>query len=168
MPPITFEARKTIPRTAAEIASEIADTARWREFQGYAILPGIESAEYERRTEEMTGSRVRVRNRDGSEHIEEITEWDAENKIVMSLHEFSAPLNRLATHFIEEWNFEAKNNGTLVTRKFQMFPRQSITRPFLWLISLFFRRAVALHLDEMARAAASNPFGSSSSPKRTP
>ena len=168
MPPITFEARKTIPRTAAEIASEIADTARWREFHGYAILPGIESAEYERRTQDMTGSRVRVRNRDGSDHVEEIIEWDAENKIVIRLHEFSAPLNRLATHFVEEWNFEAKNNATLVTRKFQMFPRQSITRPLLWLISLFFRRAVALHLDEMASTADIDPLPSSPPPEPAP
>lgn len=149
MGPITFERSVTIPRSADEIAAEIADVARWSEFNGYSILPGIESAEYERRTEDMVGSRVRVRNSDGSEHVEEVLVWDPENRIVMKLHTFTPPLSRLANHFIEEWLFEAEGDTTLVTRKFQMFPRSRLTNPLLWLISLFFRRAITLHLEQM-------------------
>ena len=151
MRPITFERRQTIHRPAIEISAEIADLTRWPEFNGYAFLPGIESAEYENRTNDMVGSHIRVHNRDGSSHVEEICEWDAGKRIVMKLHAFTPPLNRLSTHFIEEWHFEGKDNATLVTRKFQMFPRQPIARPLLWLISLLFRRAITLHLSEMGR-----------------
>lgn len=151
MHPITFECRSIIPRKATEICSDIANVSRWSEFKGYGILPGIARAEYENRTNAMVASRVRVYNSDGSEHIEEIREWDFGKKIVMKLYAFTPPLNRLSTHFIEEWSFEAENNTTLVTRKFEMFPKQPITRPFLWLISLFFKRAIALHLAEMVR-----------------
>lgn len=150
MRPITFERSRTIRKSATEISSEIADVARWREFRGYGILPGIESAEYEERTDEMVGLRVHVRNTDGSEHIEEIREWDPGRRIVIELGGFTPPLSRLSTHFVEEWVFEEEGNGTLVTRKLQMFPTRPRARPLLWLISLFFRRAIALHLADMA------------------
>src|SRR5687768_12013299 len=73
--PITFVCSRIIPRTPIEISSEIADTSRWSEFRGYGVLPGIESAQYEKRTTDMIGSRIRVRNTDGSEHVEEILKW---------------------------------------------------------------------------------------------
>lgn len=68
----------------------------------------------------------------------------------MKLQAFTPPLSRLATHFIEEWRFEVGDGGTLVTRTFQLFAASAWTRPFLWMISLFFRRAIAQHLAEMA------------------
>ncbi len=151
MRPITFSCSQLIPRPAAEICAAIADVARWSEFKGYGLLPGIDSAEYAQRTDDMVGSQVRVRNTDGSEHVEEISVWDDSQRIVMKLHSFTPPLRRLATHFTEEWVFVAQTNGTLVTRKFQMFPTQPLARPVLWLISLLFRQAVRRHLADMAQ-----------------
>lgn len=148
--PITFQCTQTIARPATAIAAEIADTARWREFRGYGILPGIDSAEYETQTADMVGSRIHVRNTDGSEHVEEIYRWVPGEEIAMKLHEFTPPLGRLATHFTEEWRFQVENGATRVTRKFEMFPTRSTTRPAVWFISLFFRRAIARHLAEMA------------------
>jgi hypothetical protein len=72
MHPITFQRSTTILKPATGICSEMADVTRWNEFRGYGFLPGIASAEYEVRTADMVGSCVRVRNTDGSEHIEEI------------------------------------------------------------------------------------------------
>jgi hypothetical protein len=149
MEPIQFRCGQVIPRTPSEICSAIANVARWDEFSGYGILPGIERAEYEIRTDGMVGSRIRVRNRDGSEHVEEITRWDPESGIAMEFRDFTPPLSRLATHFIEEWSFKDQDNATLVTRSFQMFASRSATRPIVWLISLFLRRAIARHLAEM-------------------
>lgn len=151
MQPIVFSCQRTIPKSGTEIAAEIANMERWSEFDGYGPLPGIERAEYELRTETMIGSRVRVRNRDGSTHVEEFYEWDPGHKISMKLHEFSPPLSRLATHFLEEWTFVPQGSATHVTRTFQLFPKSSFTRPLLWIISLLFRRAVAHHLAQMAR-----------------
>ena len=69
----------------------------------------------------------------------------------MKMDEFTPPLSRLAAYFIEEWSFEETAVGTLVVRRFELFPRRGWTRPFLWLISLMFRRAIARNLAEMAR-----------------
>lgn len=151
MRPMIFTCKAIIPKTASEICAEIANVARWPEFKGYGLLPGIASAAYEQRTPTMIASRIRVRNTDGSGHVEEICAWEPGRKVVMKLHDFTPPLDRLATHFIEEWHFEAKNGATHVTRKFQLFPQHPAARPFLWLISLAFRRAIARHLAEMAR-----------------
>lgn len=152
MQPITFACSRFIPHSAAEICAAIADASRWSEFKGYGPLPGIDNAEYAGRTDNMVGSQIRVRNRDGSEHIEEIIVWEPGSRVIMQLHGFTPPLSRLATHFIEEWDFAVQDKGTLVTRRFQMFGRQPLGRPILWLISLLFRQAVRQHLSDMARA----------------
>jgi len=151
--PIVFACRQVIAKPAEEICAEIADTARWSEFNGYGILPGIASAAYETRADGMVGSRIRVRNRDGSGHVEEIYAWEAGQQVAMKLYEFTPPLSRLADYFTEEWAFAADPRGTLVTRRFQMFARRPLTRLPLWGISQLFRRAVARHLAEMAAAA---------------
>lgn len=148
--PIIFECSRLIPRPAIEISAEIADTTRWCEFQGYGVLPGIESAEYETRTGDLIGSRIRVRNIDGSQHNEEISKWVPGKEVSMTLQEFTPPLCYLATHFIEEWSFRGAGQATNVVRRFQLFPSRTVTRPFVWLISLLFRRAIVRHLAQMA------------------
>lgn len=157
MRPITFACSQLISRPAVEISAAIADVARWSEFKGYGPLPGIARAEFARRTDDMVGSQVRVCNTDGSEHVEEITAWAPGRRVTMKLHGFTPPLRRLATHFIEEWDFIVQDDGTLVTRKFQMFPTQPLARPVLWLISLLFRQAVSRHLAFMAADAQALP-----------
>ena len=151
MRPIVFQCRQLIPRSTADICAEVADLDRWRTFDGYGILPGIASAVYESRAETMVGSRIRVHNRDGSNHVEEIYRWVPGQAIAMKFSDFSPPLSHLATHFTEEWHFEAQESATLVTRTFHLFPTRSTTRPVLWLISLLFRRAIARHLAEIAQ-----------------
>lgn len=149
--PIEFECTKSIPKTASAICAEIVNLERWPEFEGYAFLPGIQSATFEKQTEDMLGSRIRVLNKDGSTHIEEIYAWEIGQKVCMQLCEFSPPLCHLASHFNEEWDFQEQSGSTMVTRKFQLFPKNVGTRPFLWFISLFFKRAIAQHLEKMAK-----------------
>lgn len=148
---ITFQCSRLIPYTPAEIAAAIADTSRWPEFTGYGPMPGILSAEYETRTPEMSGSRIRVHNSDGSSHVETIEVWQPPEQIVMRLHEFTPPLSRLADHFLESWRFTVGPDGTRTSRQLQLYPRSPATRPLLWLISLLLRRAIAAHLEQMAR-----------------
>jgi len=150
MQPIVFECHQFIPASADDIAATIADTEQWKAFGGYGFLPGIASAAYEKRTDDMVGSRIRVQNTDGSSHVEEIYAWNAGEKVAMKMHEFTPPLSRLADYFTEEWTFAPQGGGTLVTRRFQLYARQGGTRPFLWLISLLFRRAIARNLAEMS------------------
>mgnify|MGYP001254184888 CR=1 FL=1 len=150
MQPIVFECHQFIPASAAEIAATIADTEQWKSFGGYGFLPGIASAVYEKRTDDMIGSRIRVQNTDGSSHVEEIYAWNEGEKVAMKMHEFTPPLSRMAGYFTEEWTFVPQGSGTLVTRHFELYARHWGTRPFLWLISLLFRRAIARNLAEMA------------------
>ena len=65
----------------------------------------------------------------------------------------SPPLSRLASGFVETWEFERLGDGTRATRSFEMQPKSFITRPVLWLISVLLKRAVARHLSQMRRAS---------------
>jgi hypothetical protein len=151
MNPITFQLQQFIPRTADEICMEIADVARWSEFKGYGPLPGIESAMYEVRADTMIGSRIRVRNTDGSGHVEEITKWVPGKSVAMKFIDFSPPLSRLASHFNEEWTLNPTIEGTIAMRRFELYPIRPATRPFLWLISLMLRRAIRHHFEMIAK-----------------
>lgn len=146
-----------MPESVELICEKILDVSTWSDFDGHGVLPGIEEAEFEVRTDEIKGSRVRVSNADGSEHVEEILEWEENKKLIMKIHEFPATLSYLATHFIEEWYFqELGENETLVTRKFRLYPTSILTRPFLGRIAKLFEKAVAEHLDQMAEDAGKN------------
>lgn len=149
MTPITFTCQHTLSLPPEAIAAGIADTARWPTFTGYGFLPGIASASYDVRPPAMLGARIRVRNTDGSTHVEDITHWEPTRQLGLRLHQFSPPLAHLATHFNEVWLFTPTAQGTHVRRSFELFPRHALARPALWLIAQAFRRAVMKHLREM-------------------
>jgi hypothetical protein len=149
MRPIRFSCTDTLGLVPAEIAARILDLAHWTDFKGYAVLPGIQAAEYEVRTPGIVGSRIRVTNTDGSSHVEEIVEWQPDHRLRLQLKEFSSPLSRLATGFEESWAFQRMDSATRVTRSFDLHPTSGFTRPFLWLISFRLKRAIARHLREM-------------------
>lgn len=123
MKPIEVQVVGRTQQSPQEICTQFLDTSRWSEFTGYAILPGIKEAYFEARTSGLVGSRIRVQNTDGSSHVEEIIEWDVDNRIALRFHEFSPPLQRIATHFVETWEFRQGANGTDVTRKMGMYPK---------------------------------------------
>ncbi len=152
MNPIEFEVKKIIRNSAKEISKKALEVETWSSFDGYGILPGIEKAEFEERTKKMIGSRIRVKNSDGTQHLEEILEWESGKRIVMKIYDFPTALSYVATHFIEEWNFEKLGkNETLVSRKFQLFPTSFLTRPLLSQIAAFIEKSIAKQLDEMAK-----------------
>jgi hypothetical protein len=70
--PITFACEETLGMLPEQIARQILDISRWSSFLGYGVLPGITTAEFETRTPEIVGSRIRIMNTDGSRHVEEI------------------------------------------------------------------------------------------------
>lgn len=147
--PIWFACSETLRAPPEEIARQILDLSKWPEFQGYGMLPGIRSAEFETRTAEIVGTRIRVTNTDGSRHVEEICVWDLPRRLEMRMRDFSPPLSRLATEFLERWDFSRDEQQTEVTRSFAMFPTSSLARPALWLISRLLRKAVARHLYQL-------------------
>lgn len=66
MRPITFACRKTLPLEPEAIANQILDLAKYPDFRGYGPIPGIKSAEFQSRTADVVGSRIRATNLDGS------------------------------------------------------------------------------------------------------
>lgn len=147
--PITFECSHFFHCPARKISDAILDLDRWSEFRGYGIVPGIKGAKYEIQTENIIGSRIRVYNTDGSSHLEEILLWISDQEIRMIIQELTPPLSQFATHLVEEWCYSAQGEITYVKRRFQLFPRRPLTRPILWLISMFLRQAVTHHLNQM-------------------
>jgi Polyketide cyclase / dehydrase and lipid transport len=149
MKPITFVCHETLPLAPEDIAAQILDVAKWPGFRGFWPIPGIKRAQFETRTPTITGSRIRVTNQDGSSHVEEIVEWQPGRRLQLRMGEFSAPLSRLATGFVETWEFEREGDKTKVIRFFEMSARSILTKPVLWLISFFLQRAIARHLREL-------------------
>ncbi len=155
MQPIVFECRQVIHESPQSISSNIADLGRWPDFDGYGMLPGIESATYETVSAEMVGARILVKNSDGSTHVEEVLVWEPDSHLVMKLCDFSPPLSRIADHFLEQWTFNPQSPlVTAPTRKTVMVPISAVGRIPLWLISKLFKRAIAHHLTIMAAEAA--------------
>jgi len=148
MRPIQFTATALLPLAPEQIAHRIAAVESWREFRGFGIVPGIRSARYEWSTDAMEGSRIRVEHDDGSGHVEEIVRWDVPRSIVTRMSHFSLPLRRLAEFWQQEWTFEERAGGTLVRRTFTLYPRTTLSRWALWVLSRFLREAVARHLRQ--------------------
>lgn len=153
MKPITFACHETLPLAPEEIAEQILDVTKWPDFRGYGPIPGIKSAEFETRTPDVVGSRIRVTNLDGSTHVEEIAEWQPDRRLQLQMGNFSKPLSRLATAFVETWEFERVGNETTVARSFELIAKSMLTKPVLWLISFLLKRAIARHLTEIKHAA---------------
>jgi hypothetical protein len=86
----------------------------------------------------------------------------------MQLGNFTPPLSRLASHFVEEWRFVPQENGTLVTRSVSLYPRRALARPFLLAIAQFLQRALDQHLAEMAASASNQRVHDQLSSNRRP
>ena len=152
MRPITFSCNETLALAPEDIARQILDLTKRPDFHGYGPLPGIKVAEFEVRTAEIIGSRIRVTNTDGSKHVEEIVEWQPDHRLGLHMKDFSAPLSRLATRIEETREFKRTGSETKVTRSFQIHAKSVLARPLLWMISILFKKATATP----ARDACSN------------
>ena len=151
MKSITFACRKTLPMEPEAIANLILDLAKWPDFRGYGPIPGIKCAEFQPRTADVVGSRIRVTNLDGSTHVEEVVVWQPNNRLQLLMKDFSLPLSRLATSFVETWEFRRINDKTMALRSFEMNARSTAAWPILWLISFILKRAIDRHLHELNR-----------------
>lgn len=153
MKPITVTCRETLELAPEDIAQQILDVTKWSDFKGFGPILGIKAAEFEVRTPEIVGSRIRVTNTDGSKHIEEIVEWQPAQRIQLHMKDFSAPLSRLATRIEETWEFQRVGAETRVRRNFQMRAKSALTWPVLWMISFLLKRAIDRHLKQLAGAS---------------
>src|SRR5260370_32174174 len=149
MKPITFTCEETLPLAPEAIARQLLDLSKWPDFHGYWPIPGIKDAEFDVQTPGIVGSRIRVTNRDGSSHVEEIVEWELDHRLRLEMKEFSAPLSRLATGFEETWEFKRTGEETHINRSFRFHAKSVPARLLLWVLSFFLKWAIARHLREM-------------------
>jgi hypothetical protein len=87
-----------------------------------------------------------VKNKDGSSHVEEIIEWDADNRVALRFQEFDSPLRNLATHFVETWGFHEASDGTEITRRMMMYPKGVFGWLMLMPISRLMKKAFEKNL----------------------
>lgn len=151
MQPIKLAVVGYFDQSPQEICEQLLDMSRWPEFKGYGILPGIESAHLEPTTPTVIGSKIRVRNTDGSSHVEEIVEWDVARRITLRFQDFSPPLQHLATHFIEIWEFRRLEDKTEASRSMTLYPKGFLGWLLLLPISALMKRALEKNLAEMSR-----------------
>ncbi len=59
--------------------------------------------------------------------------------------------SHLATHFEETWEFQSVGDRTRVTRSFELTPKSALTRPLLWVISLFSSSGPSLAICDKCR-----------------
>ena len=133
-------------QTSQEACSALLDMERWPEFEGYSILPGIESAKIEKQMPGMVGTRIRVKNLDGSSHVEEIVEWDDTSQVALRFQEFDSPLKTLASHFVERWQFRNSERGLEITRTINMYPMNIFAWVMLMPISVLMKKALEKNL----------------------
>jgi len=146
---ITFTCQEIIALPPEELSANILNMSKWAEFEGYGMMPGIASAEFEIRTPETTGTRIRVTNTDGSSHVEEVVIWEPDRCVVLHMNGFSPPLSRLAERFVEKWEYEHALGGTRVIRSFELHAKSVFSRPALWCISWLLKKAIARQLQQM-------------------
>ena len=163
MTPITFSCEQALPLAPEDIARQILDMTKWPDFHGYGPIPGIKVAEFDVQTPGIVGSRIRVTNRDGSSHIEEIVEWQPDHRLRLHMKEFSPPLSRFATGFEETWEFKPADNRTHVTRSFRLHAKSVLRRLFLRVIAFFLKRAIVRHMREMRMKAGDSGIHGTSS-----
>lgn len=149
MPSIRIQVEITTDKSLADTFEKILELENWQSFTGFGPIPGIASATFENPESAIVGRRILVVNKDGSNHIEEIKQWEPPNYIEMELGNFSAPLSSLATHFVERWSFSENDSTNRVVRSFELFPKNVLTYPLLLLISRFLRGAVSRHTKEL-------------------
>ena len=83
MNPIRFSCEEKLPGKPFEIAGQILDLSRWSEFKGHGVIPGIQSAKFEKHTDDIVGTRIHVLSTDGSTYVEEISRWNPEKQVVI-------------------------------------------------------------------------------------
>ena len=149
---LVLSCHHTTSMPVAKIAEGILDLDMWKTFKGWGPLPGIEKAEFERRTDEIVGTKFRVKDTRGGAHAETITQWDLPHLIEIRLDEFEKPLSLLATVFIERWIFRERDDGAVeIERRMQMTPRSVFSVPALVLIRWMMRKALLRSMRQELR-----------------
>jgi hypothetical protein len=146
---IEFAVSMTTTKSPQALCDEVLDASSWKSFAGYGPIPGITQANMSDRSASWIGTRFSVQNSDGSRHAETVIEYVPGDRLSLRMDGFTPPLGKFATHFVERWRFVTAGTGTLVVRSFELHPRHWAGNIPLWLVSIFLRKAVQIHLKAL-------------------
>jgi len=147
---IIFSVTEESSIDAKAICEGIFDVENWTSFEGYGPLPGVKQATMISPQGNRVGTVFSVENIDGSSHKEIVEAYSPEIALTLRMYDFSPPLSRLSTHFVEKWDFGSIQTKRQIRREFELYPKSFIWYFPLWLISLLLRRAVSKHTRMIA------------------
>lgn len=149
---IRFSTESNAPASPEAAFAYICDLSRWPLFTGYGPLPGIVEASVE--GEISVGSRIRVRNTDGSVHHEVVERFEPARRFALRM-ELSPPVSYIMASIEEDVELVAIEGGTRIRRTFRVRPRAWFTAPIAWLFGgVLLPRAVRRHNERVAAALA--------------
>lgn len=154
MPAFTTRSRAPVP--PARVFAFIVDLRQWPSFRGFGPVPGIAEASLAGEGALRVGSRIRVRNTDGSVHHEVVTQFVPGRRYAVRM-EVARPASFVLAAIEEQVDLQAVGDGAEMVRRFELRPRWWLTWPLAWLIChLFLKRAVIAHNDAMNAALATD------------
>ncbi|MAY02968.1 MAG: hypothetical protein CMQ38_08335 [Gammaproteobacteria bacterium] len=147
---ISFSVTASSAISPESLCENIFDAGQWSSFRGYGPIPGIARVSKDSSGDSELGTVFHVENLDGSSHDEEVIEYIPGQLIKMHMHNFSAPLDRLASHFTERWDFQHLDNKTVITRSMELHEKNILGGILLRIISVFLKKALKRHTEFIA------------------
>lgn len=139
-----------IPASPAQVFAGILNLSLWPLFSGYGPLPGIVEASCE--GEIRLGSRIRVRNTDGSVHHEVVEVFEPGKRYCIRM-ELAPPVSYVMAGIVEQVDLEAVGEGTRMRRTFIVTARSWFSAPVAWFFGgVLLPRAVEVHNRASIRA----------------
>src|SRR6185503_11093076 len=123
-----FATEAIIRRPPQEVLDFICDLSQWPLFRGYGPIPGIVEARLPEGERMAVGSRVRVRNTDGSVHHEVVTRLEPGRSFAVRM-ELSPPASLVLARIEETVDLEPVPEGTRMVRSFTTTPRSPLVAP---------------------------------------
>jgi|AntRauTorckE6833_2_1112554.scaffolds.fasta_scaffold30748_3 hypothetical protein len=149
---IQFKVSGVTSLVPEEIVEGMLDKANWLSFNGSGLIPGIQDVEIIPSDKSIEGTVFKVTNSDGSSHEEVIISYEPPHSLIMKLHKFGFPLNRIATHFFEKWTYRKEGEETYFERSFEFYPKNFLGTILLKLIAKQFKKAVIDHNQAIINA----------------
>jgi hypothetical protein len=148
----TFVTESTTARSPEETFDFVCDLSKWPLFRGYGPLPGIVEASLPAGEPVALGSRIRVRNTDGTVHHEVVIAFERGRRYAVRM-ELAPPASYVMRSIEESVDLEPISGGTRVVRRFATTPRSLLVSPVAWLFGgVLLRKAVEAHNSAVAAA----------------
>lgn len=147
----SFTTQTDVTAAPADVFAAILDLRNWPLFRGYGPLPGIVEATVPEGTPITVGTRIRVRNTDGSVHHERVVELDPGVRYRVTM-ELVPPAAWWMARIDELVELEPHGTGTRMRRRFDTVPRFTLAWPVVWAITQLLKRAVERHNDAVRAA----------------